>query len=336
MYKLTQIKKVFLSSIFLLSLSNLAWAQQRPQYSQYMLNNFIINPAVAGSSDHYDLKAGFRDQWTGIKDNVDPNNIRNVAPRTFYVSGHMHLGQHLGAYRGKHRNEPQNFHGLGGMIVADKTDITSFTSFYAAYAFNMKVAKDFRVALGAFVGGQQFKLDGSLVRTKENTNLSAGITKFVPDGSIGAWGYGKKYYFGISAHQIFQSKLFDEGITLSSQGLNKLSSHYFITGGYLFQVSRDFKLIPSILVKYVAPAPMSFDINLKTRYKDMIWAGASYRQDGSLVFLIGGVVKNLIEFGYAFDYTTTAIGRNYSGSHEIILGARISPRGRVTSPSDFW
>ncbi|TAH26334.1 MAG: type IX secretion system membrane protein PorP/SprF [Cytophagales bacterium] len=312
-------------------------AQQRPQYSQYMLNNFILNPAVAGTSEHYDIKAGYRNQWTGINDNADPTNIRGIAPRTLYVTGHMHLGQHIGPYRGKHRNEPKNFHGLGGMIVADKTDITSFTSFYLAYSFNMKLADNLRVALGTFLGGQQFRLDGSLVRVRDPLNpLSSGITKTVPDGSLGAWIYSSDFYVGASAHQLFQNKLFANDLNLANQGLNKLSSHLFLTGGYLFKVNKDFKIIPSFLVKYVSPAPMSFDINLKTRYKDMMWAGASYRQDGSLVFLLGGVIKNLIEFGYAFDYSTAAISRTNAGSHEIIVGVRLNPQGRVTSPSDFW
>lgn len=330
-------KNLLLTVVVLCAFVSVSIAQQRPQYSQYMLNNFIINPAVAGTAEYYDVKAGYRDQWTGIKDNVDPNNIRNVAPRTFYLSGSVHLGQHIGPYKGKHRNEPRNFHGLGGMVVADKTDITSFTSFYMAYAFNMKMADNFRVSVGTFLGAQQFKLDGALVRARDAQNtLGAGITKVVPDGSIGIWGYGTKFYFGASSHQIFQNKLFANDIDVAAQGLNKLSSHYFITGGYLFPVNKDFKIIPSFLFKYVSPAPASFDINLKTRYKDMVWAGVSYRQDGSLVFLVGGVVKNFIEFGYAFDYTTSAIGRNYSGSHEIMVGVRLNPQGRVTSPSDFW
>ncbi len=314
-----------------------AQAQQKPQYSQYMLNNYLLNPAVAGTSEYYDIKAGYRDQWSGFKDNADPSGaITNVAPRTFYLTAHAHLGQHIGPYRGKHRNEPKNFHGIGAMVVADKTAITSVTSYYVSYAFNMKMAENFRASLGAFVGAQQFSLDGSKARTKDPlSTIGEGFTKTVPDATIGAWLYGTQWYAGASSHQVFQNKLSNDG-SVSIAGVNKLSAHFFATAGYMFKASKDFKIIPSVLVKYVSPAPLSFDINLKTRYKEMVWVGASYRQDGSLVFLVGGVVKNLIEFGYAFDYNTSAIGKNYASSHEVLVGVRLQPQGRVTSPSDFW
>jgi len=303
-----------------------------------MLNNFLLNPAVAGTSEHYDIKAGFRDQWTGFKDNADPNGaVTNVAPRTFYLSAHAHLGQHIGPYRGKHRNEPKNFHGIGALIVADKTGPTSRTSYYLSYAFNLKMAQNLRASLGAFVGAQQFKLDGSQLRYKDPLlTVGEGFTKTVPDATLGLWVYGTEYYFGLSTHQIFQNKLsFNDG-TIGLVRQNKLSAHYFGTAGYLFKVNKDFKIIPSVLIKYVSPTPLSFDVNLKTRYKDMVWVGVSYRQDGSLVFLVGCVVKNLIEVGYAFDYTTSAIGKNYASSHEVLVGVRLQPQGRVTSPSDFW
>ena len=335
---LPQMKKHILLAALSCGVLFAAQAQQRPQYSQYMLNNFLLNPAVAGTSEHYDIKAGYRDQWSGFKDNADPNGtITNVAPRTFYASAHAHLGQHIGPYRGKHRNEPKNFHGLGALVVADKTGPTSRTSFYASYAFNMKMAENFRASVGAFVGAQQFKLDGTQLRYKDPLlTIGEGITKTVPDATLGIWLYGTEWYGGVSSHQIFQNKLsFNDG-SVSIAGENKLSAHYFATAGYLFKASKDFKIIPSILVKYVSPTPVSFDVNLKTRYKDMVWVGASYRQDGSLVFLVGGVVKNLIEFGYAFDYTTSAIGKTYASSHEVLLGIRLQPQGRVTSPSDFW
>ena len=328
-------KKHILLAAVCCSILFAAQAQQRPQYSQYMLNNYLLNPAVAGTSEHYDIKAGYRDQWSGFKDNADVDGkITNVAPRTFYVSAHAHLGQHIGPYRGKHRNEPKNFHGIGALVVADKTGPTSRTSYYVSYAFNMKMADNFRAALGAFVGAQQFKLDESAIRSRDLSIV--GFTKTVPDATVGLWLYGTEWYAGVASHQIFQNKLsFNDG-SVGIAGENKLSAHYFATAGYLFKASKDFKIIPSVLVKYVSPTPISFDINLKTRYKDMVWVGASYRQDGSLVFLVGGVVKNLIEFGYAFDYTTSAIGKNYASSHEVLVGVRLQPQGRVTSPSDFW
>ena len=42
-------------------------AQQRPQYTQYVFNNFLLNPALSGIENYTDVKAGYRSQWQGLQ-----------------------------------------------------------------------------------------------------------------------------------------------------------------------------------------------------------------------------------------------------------------------------
>ena len=65
---------------------NGAIAQQLPQLSQYQFNDYIINPAVAGSRPFFELRSGHRTQWVGIQD----------APRTFTLSGATPVGEKMG------------------------------------------------------------------------------------------------------------------------------------------------------------------------------------------------------------------------------------------------
>ena len=41
--------------------------EQVPLYSQYMLNGFLLNPAVAGSEGYTAVNMTAREQWVGMK-----------------------------------------------------------------------------------------------------------------------------------------------------------------------------------------------------------------------------------------------------------------------------
>lgn len=70
--------------LLILTLGNLlASGQQRPHYTQYVINPFIINPAIAGIDNYTDLKLAMRDQWVGLKG----------APKTSYFSIHGPIGK---------------------------------------------------------------------------------------------------------------------------------------------------------------------------------------------------------------------------------------------------
>jgi type IX secretion system PorP/SprF family membrane protein len=58
-------------------------AQQQPYYTQYMLNNFILNPALAGIENYWDIKASYRNQWVGLQG----------GPTTLYLTVNGPLGK---------------------------------------------------------------------------------------------------------------------------------------------------------------------------------------------------------------------------------------------------
>lgn len=328
-------KSIFIFIVLLLCFFKIQ-AQQRPQYSQYMLNNYLLNPAVAGTADHIDLRAGYRSQWMGFKDSQTGNSI---GPRSFYMSATGSLGAYHGPNKGRHRNDSKKHHGIGLLAVNDVTGPTARTSVYGSYALNMGISRTFRVSVGAFLGFQQWRLDADKLNYRNPAETGSvpapaigSSSRIVPDGSLGIWVYDKNLYVGASMHQIFQSKSsFNDYIA----GIEKLSNHYFFTAGYKFEITKEFAIIPSMLVKMVSPSPLSFDINTKVRYKDMLWAGLSYRSDNSIVSLVGVSIKNMVDIGYSYDHTTSAIGKFDTGSHEIMVGLKIK-HGQVYSPSDFW
>jgi type IX secretion system PorP/SprF family membrane protein len=322
-------KKVITVGFLIAILGLVAKAQQKAQYSQYMINQFVLNPAVTGTSDYGHITAGYRNQWAGA--------FQGDAPRTYYIAGHTAIGR----YNGKphpYRNKHEGYHAAGGMAYNDVTGPTSRLGILGSYAYNERLSGYWRIALGISAGVQQFTLNTDKLVFADPEAIST-QRKWVPDGNIGIWIYNRHFYVGGAVQQIFQSKLnfeIPDGID-SKTKISKLSNHYFITSGIKLDVAPDWAVIPSFMLKFNKPAPVSADINTKIRYKDMLWLGASYRALDAVSVLCGFVISNTLEFSYSYDLTTSKI-KSYaqSGTHEFVLGYRLWPNAKIESPSDFW
>ena len=166
-------------SLFLFLLQGTA--QQTPQYSHYLFNQFQINPAVAGTKQCLDMRFGYRTQWVGFEG----------APRTGLASINGALGK-------PKRNGVS--HGIGVMFEADNTDPFSKTEFNLAYAFHFKMNREMRGSLGLFAGFTQYRLDLSTALVEDGSDpiLIGGSSSnlLVPEVSPGFWMYNKKFYLG--------------------------------------------------------------------------------------------------------------------------------------------
>ncbi len=225
------------------------------------------------------------------------------------------------AFHGPHPTLPM---GYGGYIYHDVTGPTSQTSITGTYAYNIRVAENTRLSLGLSVGVMQYRVDGTQITIKDPTDQAlqqAVYTSWVPDANLGLYLYHEDFYIGFStAHMIStQLKLYEPGI-----GINKLKTHFFLTGGYIWEINQDFKLEPSAMLKGSLPNAVQFDINARVIWQDMVWGGISYRTSDAVSILIGYSYEEKIYFGYSYDITLSDL-RNYNtGTHEIMIGFRFN------------
>lgn len=320
-------KKHIIYSIFAFLITVGSQAQQQIQISQYMLNQYIVNPAVGGTGEFIEATAGYRMQWTGL----------DGAPRTFYMSVHSPIKKAPKHYNWK--NKKNYFHGLGAYVNVDQTGLLSRTSVYASYAYNMAITKKIRFSSGAFMGFQQHKIDGSKIVMKGQDVALPGsdINQLVPDISLGGWLYSDDFYVGLSSTQILRNRL-DYSINNPGSGdIGRLKSHYFFTAGTKIPFyHKEMEWIPSIMVKKVSPAPYVVDINSKFKYKKMYWVGFSYRHNDAVVILLGMTLAKSLHLGYSFDASTSHL-RTYQGNtHEITIGYSFLRNYDVWSPQMFW
>ena len=320
-------KQLLLLTSFLV-LPFLLFAQQKTQYSQYMINNYLLNPALTGIEQYADVKIGYRNQWAGIKG----------APTTTYLSGHFQLKDKKRSKRSRtlSRNKPVAFaaeapmngvqrrlkphHGLGGVVLRDRIGSFSRTEASASYAYHLPLASDLTLATGVSTGiiSQTLRPDPS-VFANPTDNAAIGWNKMSPNLATGVWLYAENFYAGAAATQLFANVTAPD----NQAGANPLRSHYFITTAYKYAVTPNLAIIPSVLLKWVKPAPVSVDCNLRVLYNDKLWAGFSYRQQDSFILLAGLTLNHAFDLSYAYDFGVSSLSSTSAGSHEIVLGLRL-------------
>ena len=305
-----------------------ARAQQQAQYSQYMNNNYLLNPGATGVEDYIDVKFSYRTQWTGLEG----------APRTYYASISSSLGKWRSTPKRTIHDRRRPFHAIGGLVYNDVTGPTSRTGAYASYACNLVLTPKIRAALGVSAGMQQFAVDGQQLRFFDPTTRAASAASRVLDASVGLWVYSSDFYVGVSGAQLLGNQLnFSYGPNLLDAGApgNSLKRHYFATAGVRVPLSDDWSLVPSVLVKAVSPAPLSLDLNAKLKYQDLLWAGVSWRAFDSAVAMVG-LSYEQFTLGYSYDAGLSELASYHGGSHEVLLGLRLKKKAQVVCTNRFW
>ncbi|MBL7932171.1 MAG: type IX secretion system membrane protein PorP/SprF [Bacteroidia bacterium] len=291
----------------LVLLASIGFAQQLPQYSQYMLNEMAINPAVAGKDDYAEVRSNNRQQWVGLTD----------APRTYMLT-----------LQGPIKDKNM---GLGMNLYTDIVGPTRRTGLSLSYAYHLKLQKDLNLSFGVSAGVQQWGIDGSKIKLREEGDqqlLSSYKTTPVPDFGAGVYFHKKdKFYIGFSLPQLYRAPI---GLYPDAAKNSRLASQYNVNGAYKIQVNEEFTVEPSFLFKYEKPAPAKVDVGARVIYKNEMWAGLVYRHKDAVSMLLGYMYKDYLIVGYSYDFTTTKM-RNYSnGTHEIMLGLRFSRKQAAT------
>ena len=325
-------KKLYVACLLFLVTVPLCYGQQPFRFSQYFQNTVTINPAVAGIEDFMDVKVGYRQQWTGL----------DASPQTFYLSAHAPLTTKPSEFtyqnnalrisdpdafnqlesRGTIDNSSLVRHGVGGYVFNDQQGIFQQTSAFATYAAHIRVGARTRLSLGLSGGinNNQIDTDGLTVgnpggdRTFERIlNQSGGNTSL--DLNAGFLLYAEHYYLGYSADRILRTP-----ITATDTIDERQQMYHYGLIGLRFRLGSSLMLLPGAFVGTSQALPLTYDINMRLRYQNLLWVGASYRNSGTIAGMLGLNVSNRFNINYAYDYGISNVRDFRSGTHEIVLG----------------
>ena len=287
-------------------------AQQDPQYTQYMYNMNIINPAYAGISEGLSVGALYRSQWVGL----------DGGPETFTFNIHSPVGKQLA---------------LGLSVISDKIGPVEETNAYVDASYTISLGMETRLAFGV-KGGFTFH-DIAIAESQitlvdlSDPFFANAINETTPNIGAGVYFYKpNKYYISISVPNILN------GVHLDANGtkIGSESEHLFSAAGYVFDLSENFKLKPHALLKYAFDAPVSYDLNANLFMYDLVEFGVGYRLDDSFSTMINFQVTKDLRIGYAYDAINSGLDIVTNSSHEVFINYDFNFSSKVSrSPRYF-
>ena len=305
-------KKLYLVALVVIASFGDLHAQQDPHYTQYMYNMNVINPAYAGSKENLSIGMLYRKQWVDIED----------APTTFTLSGHSPVGKNVG---------------LGLSVISDKIGPVEENNIYGDFSYTLNLGGEHKLAFGIKAGItlHQVGLYSDIYNTLPNPNdpaFSADTNNSYFNLGSGLFYYTNKYYLAFSVPNMMKSKHLDfDGREFGSE-----TSHYFLTGGYVFDVSQNIKFKPFFMLKSAFDAPSSLDVSTNFLFHEKFEAGLTYRLDDSFGAMVNYAITPNVKIGYAYDHIVSDLNVTTPSSHEFILLFDLNFPKKVSSSPRFF
>ncbi|MEK6512679.1 type IX secretion system membrane protein PorP/SprF [Myroides odoratimimus] len=286
-------------------------AQQDPQYTQYMYNTSNINPAYAGTRGNLSIFGNYRTQWVGL----------DGAPKTANLSVSTPLGD--------------SGLGLGVNYMNDRIGAMDENNISVDLSYAIDVNQDYKLAFGLKATANLLNVDYTRLNIysgKDPVAMTNIDNQFSPNIGAGLYLYSEKSYLGLSVPNFLTTDRYDDNeVTTMRQ-----KAHFYLMGGYVFELNPSLKFKPAFLVKAVSGAPLQMDLTANFLIIDKFTVGAAYRWDASVSALAGFQVNDNLFVGYSYDADTTKLANYNSGSHEIFLRFDLfNNRTRMNTPRFF-
>lgn len=292
-------------------------AQQHPFYSQYMVDKFLVNPAVAGANGITKVNFVSRQQYVGLEN----------APQTFALSmqsrllDDSYILRRLKLRKKDTKKSRSGRVGLGGSIFTDRNGIMHRTGFQGTYAYHINFNNQWQLSMGLSFSGYQFRINDRDAPINDPDDPLLQYNKksfFVPDASAGVLATTGLVYAGITVTDLLGSGLkLGDDIFDNYKTLRKFN----MLAGLKWDLNQDLELEPSVLLQGTR-TNFALDINARLIYRNNYWAGLSYRSNKTTVVMVGGRF-DIFYLGYAYDIDMGMVRSYSAGSHEVVFGLRL-------------
>ncbi|MCA1764298.1 MAG: type IX secretion system membrane protein PorP/SprF [Cryomorphaceae bacterium] len=299
-------KRIYLLFIATAIGSSSIFAQQDPQFTQFMYDRLSFNPGFAGSQEAICATVFGRQQWSGFSGQPNTGLLNVSAPIKSIKSG------------------------VGLSVYLDEIGPQSTTALRLSYAYHLKISGATKLGIGLSVGLLNSSLNNDWIAYNYssdgvNTGIGTGAgDNLIPqnnqtastfDAAFGLYLYNPKYYAGISMGHLNEGDLSDMNITVAR--------HLYFMAGYHFDLDARWRITPNVLVKSDL-ASTQLDANATVMYDNTFWLGATYRLEDAIAPMAGYQYEfpsgnSTLRIGYSYDFTTSEINNYSSGSHELML-----------------
>jgi len=307
------------------------YSQQPYTINLYMFNPMLVNPAYTGSHDVFTVSANGQKQWLGLTGSPFASSISAGSPL-------------------KRSNAA-----MGAFIKTEKFGVTSRTGFFYSYAYRIKIRNGkggiLNKGRGQGAGTLSFGLSGGF--DLRNSNWTEVITSdegivdpefaansgtlFEPNFGFGLYFYNERVYAGFSVPRMLR---YSDNPLEQSTKLSVRASEmpYYLNGGVVFDISRNVKMRPSVLFKWIPNQAFQGEFNANFIFgsgNKNYTIGLTYRTINSMIVLFQIDISRQLRIGGAYEYGFGFLSGFNSGSFEFLIQYEFGFNVRTTNPRYF-
>jgi type IX secretion system PorP/SprF family membrane protein len=282
-----------------------------------MYNMSVMNPAYAGSKENLSMGLLYRKQWVEIED----------APTTATFFGHSPVGKNVG---------------LGLSVISDKIGPVEENNIYGDFSYTLNLGGDHKLAFGIKTGltlhkvGLFSDIGNGHVPDLDDPAFQENVSNTYFNIGSGLFYYTNKYYVGFSVPNMLKSKHLDLSVDNQQYKFGSETSHYFLTGGYVFDLSQTVKFKPFFMLKSAFNVSPSLDLSANFLFSEKFEIGGTYRLDDSFGAMASYAITPNLKLGYAYDHIVSDLKVTTPSSHEIILLFDLNFPKKVSSSPRFF
>ena len=278
--------------------SVIMFSQQDAQYTQYMYNMSVINPAyTTGTTGIVNIGALHRTQWVGVEG----------APKSSNIFAHTPINDKIE---------------VGFSLINDNIgDVVKENNLYADFAYKLDLEDQGKISFGLKAGFTFFDVNFNDFVLESggafsDPDFADNINKSYFNMGAGVYYNTDNYYVGLSIPNILNAQHLDRN-NGRYQGTEQ--AHVFLTGGYVYDINEEFKIKPAFMTKFVKGSPVTVDLTANVLYQNRIEFGLGYRFDDAFSAMANFRATPELRVGYAYDHTISNLGPFSSGSHELFV-----------------
>jgi type IX secretion system PorP/SprF family membrane protein len=278
-------------------------AQDITNFTQFYFNPSLINSSLTGIDGQPSLYLSYKKQWAGFPGSPAISNLNLQTS----LPSHVGLGVNLNNSKSGQLN-------------------ISTVHFSGSYSVSLSENQFLRFGLSAGVSSTQVDVNALNFGTP-NDPILADLVKSNLQlvGNFGVSYHNKDFHLGLSLPTIFEPTYWNrDAFTISK--VNPFGS-MIIHASNRFYINKSKNVFePYVLYRLNSGLPGQFEFAGVFHLQDVVYVGASYKQDFGISALAGFKLNKQMALGYS--YTVQNAGENQVNkpSHEIQLGFLLGQR----------
>ncbi len=284
-------------------------AQEDIVISQYIHNQYAINPAFGGARNDFSIYGAFKKQWVGVEQ----------SPTKQLLTVHSPL-------------ENDNM-ALGLKISNNTISVFKNTEITGSYTYRFHVTKKSQLAFGVNGGVRLSNTSWRDISTISENDPLFSANESATNLALGAgvaW-YSNNFYTSFSA----PSLLFYNEEKKGKGEFNPSKINYLFSGGYLINTGSTLAFQPSALLNFNPDKKLIWDAGATIIYNDLLWFTLGYRSLEETVVMFALQPVSSLKIGYSYDYAMGKMSGLGSGSHEISLQFDFGYKIKSSNPKFF-